>query len=91
MRRVCSTGKYCHEAALRIVLGCMEGHANRHRRYIVPLLSVHINFYVRLCVRIYSSKEKAREPAERIRRENPPRDLPRPHGEFAERIRRGPG
>ena len=35
---------------------------------MVPLLSVHINFYVRLCVRIYSSKEKAREPAERTRR-----------------------
>lgn len=43
--------KYCHEAALRIVLACMEGHANRHRRYIVPLLSMHINFYVRLCAR----------------------------------------
>ena len=54
---------------------------SRHGRYVVPLLSVHINFYVRLCVRIYSSKEKAREFAERIRRENPPR-------EFAERIRR---
>ena len=38
------------QAALRIVLGCMESHANRHRRYLVPLLSVHINFYVRLFV-----------------------------------------
>ena len=47
--------KYCHEAALRIVLACMEGHANRHRRYIVPLLSMHINFYVRLFVRVYTS------------------------------------
>eukprot|EP00966_Prymnesium_polylepis_P134385 3105794-Prymnesium_polylepis.1 len=25
-------GKYCHEAALRIVLSCMESHANRHKR-----------------------------------------------------------
>ena len=47
--------KYCHEAALRIVLSCMEGHANRHRRYIRPLLAVHINFYVRLFVRVYTS------------------------------------
>lgn len=47
--------KYCHEAALRIVLSCMEGHANRHKKYIVPLLSVHINFYVRLFVRVYTS------------------------------------
>ena len=30
-------GKYCHEAALRIVLGCVDSHANRHKRYVVPL------------------------------------------------------
>ena len=47
--------KYCHEAALRIVLSCIESHANRHKRYIVPLLCVHINFYVRLFVRVYTS------------------------------------
>ena len=35
--------KYCHEAALRIVLSCIEGHANRHRRYIVPMLSVRVD------------------------------------------------
>ncbi|KAL1521571.1 hypothetical protein AB1Y20_021230 [Prymnesium parvum] len=51
----CLKGKHCHESALRIVLSCMEDHANRHRRYIVPLVAVHINFYVRLCVRVYTS------------------------------------
>ena len=29
---------FCHEQALRIVLGCMQTHAARHKRFIVPLL-----------------------------------------------------
>ncbi|KAK4409810.1 putative tRNA (guanine(26)-N(2))-dimethyltransferase 2 [Sesamum angolense] len=48
-------GKYCHEMALRIVLACIESHANRYRRYIVPVLSVQMDFYVRVFVRIYTS------------------------------------
>ncbi|KAL0431789.1 UNVERIFIED_CONTAM: putative tRNA (guanine(26)-N(2))-dimethyltransferase 2 [Sesamum radiatum] len=48
-------GKYCHEMALRIVLACIESHANRYRRYIVPVLSVKMDFYVRVFVRIYTS------------------------------------
>ncbi|EXB77658.1 putative tRNA (guanine(26)-N(2))-dimethyltransferase 2 [Morus notabilis] len=48
-------GKYCHEMALRILLACIESHANRYKRYIVPVLSVQIDFYVRVFVRIYSS------------------------------------
>ena len=53
--------KSCHEGALRIVLACMEAHANRHRRYIVPLLSMHINFYVRLFVRVYTSPNEVKK------------------------------
>ncbi|KAJ8557211.1 hypothetical protein K7X08_002836 [Anisodus acutangulus] len=48
-------GKYCHEMALRILLACIESHANRYKRYIVPVLTVHMDFYVRAFVRIYSS------------------------------------
>ncbi|XP_031095894.1 probable tRNA (guanine(26)-N(2))-dimethyltransferase 2 isoform X1 [Ipomoea triloba] len=48
-------GKYCHEMALRILLACIESHANRHKRYIVPILSVQMDFYVRVFVRIYTS------------------------------------
>ncbi|CAB4305177.1 unnamed protein product [Prunus armeniaca] len=48
-------GKYCHEMALRILLACIESHANRYKRYIVPVLSVQMDFYVRVFVRIYSS------------------------------------
>ncbi|KAL8471820.1 hypothetical protein ACS0TY_029162 [Phlomoides rotata] len=48
-------GNYCHEMALRILLACIESHANRYKRYIVPVLSIHMNFYVRVFVRIYTS------------------------------------
>ncbi|XP_010257973.1 PREDICTED: probable tRNA (guanine(26)-N(2))-dimethyltransferase 2 [Nelumbo nucifera] len=48
-------GKYCHEMALRILLACIESHANRYKRYIVPVLSVQIDFYVRVFVRIFTS------------------------------------
>ncbi|KAI4352397.1 hypothetical protein L6164_006655 [Bauhinia variegata] len=48
-------GKYCHEMALRILLASIESHANRYKRYVVPVLSVQMNFYVRVFVRIYTS------------------------------------
>lgn len=40
--------------ALRIVLQCVESHANRYGRYVVPLLSISADFYVRVFVRIFS-------------------------------------
>ncbi|WIA32628.1 hypothetical protein OEZ86_003431 [Tetradesmus obliquus] len=46
---------YCHEAAVRILLACLESHANRYKRYIVPLLSVHMDFYIRVFVRVFTS------------------------------------
>ncbi|KAI9120831.1 hypothetical protein K1719_007864 [Acacia pycnantha] len=48
-------GKYCHEMALRILLASIESHANRYKRYIVPVLCVQMDFYVRVFVRIYTS------------------------------------
>ncbi|KMZ60991.1 tRNA (guanine(26)-N(2))-dimethyltransferase [Zostera marina] len=48
-------GKYCHEMALRILLASIEAHANRYKRYIVPILSVQMDFYIRVFVRIYTS------------------------------------
>ncbi|PSS35089.1 TRNA (guanine(26)-N(2))-dimethyltransferase [Actinidia chinensis var. chinensis] len=48
-------GKYCHEMALRILLACIESHANRYKRYIVPVLSVQMDFYARVFVRIFTS------------------------------------
>lgn len=50
-----SRAKYCHEMALRILLACIESHANRYKRYIVPVLSVSVDFYIRVFVRIFTS------------------------------------
>jgi len=47
-------GKYCHEMALRILLASIESHANRYKRYIVPVLSVFMDFYVRVFVRVFT-------------------------------------
>lgn len=32
----------------------MQSHANRYKRYIVPILSVQMDFYIRVFVRIYT-------------------------------------
>eukprot|EP00850_Spirogloea_muscicola_P011482 SM000071S21106 [mRNA] locus=s71:391555:399694:+ [translate_table: standard] len=48
-------GKFCHEMALRILLASIESHANRYKRHIVPVLSLSVDFYVRVFVRIYTS------------------------------------
>ncbi|EKM55583.1 uncharacterized protein PHACADRAFT_256307 [Phanerochaete carnosa HHB-10118-sp] len=47
--------EYCHEAALRLVLHSLATSAARYGRYIQPLLSLSIDFYVRLFVRVRSS------------------------------------
>lgn len=52
--------KSCHEMAVRILLQCIESHANRYSRYIVPLLSISADFYIRVFVRVYTSAHKCK-------------------------------
>ncbi|XP_072167824.1 tRNA (guanine(26)-N(2))-dimethyltransferase-like isoform X1 [Diadema setosum] len=52
--------KSCLEMALRIVLNCIETQANRYNRYIVPVLSVAVDFYVRVFVRVHISQSKVK-------------------------------
>ncbi|KAL0581707.1 RNA methyltransferase tRNA(m5U54)methyltransferase [Marasmius crinis-equi] len=47
--------EYCHEAALRLVLHTVSTSASRYGRYIEPLLSLSIDFYVRLFIRVNTS------------------------------------
>ncbi|KAL7283462.1 hypothetical protein ACG7TL_002894 [Trametes sanguinea] len=47
--------EYCHEAALRLVLHTLATSAARYGRYVQPLLSLSIDFYVRLFVRVYTA------------------------------------
>lgn len=50
----------CHEMALRIILHCIESHAARHSRYIVPMASFSVDFYFRLFVKVYTGPYKAK-------------------------------
>ncbi|KAI0807501.1 N2,N2-dimethylguanosine tRNA methyltransferase [Fomes fomentarius] len=47
--------EYCHEAALRLVLHTLATSAARYGRYIQPLISLSIDFYVRLFVRVHTA------------------------------------
>ena len=55
--------KACHELALRTLLASIQSAAVRYKRHIVPLLSVSIDFYVRVFVRVYTSASAAKESA----------------------------
>lgn len=47
--------KACHEMALRILLNSIETQATRYGRYIRPLLSISVDFYVRVFVQVFTS------------------------------------
>ncbi|KAF0691189.1 Aste57867_17537 [Aphanomyces stellatus] len=46
---------YLHENALRMVLHSIESAAAKYGKYIVPIVSCSIDFYVRVFVRVYKS------------------------------------
>ncbi|XP_051940585.1 tRNA (guanine(26)-N(2))-dimethyltransferase isoform X2 [Hippocampus zosterae] len=48
--------KYCHELALRIILHSLDQRANAYQRYIQPLLSVSVDFYIRVFVRVFTGQ-----------------------------------
>ena len=47
---------FCHEQAIRIVLYAIERAANRYGRYIEPMISLHLDFFVRVFVRVHYGK-----------------------------------
>ncbi|XP_035311399.1 tRNA (guanine(26)-N(2))-dimethyltransferase isoform X1 [Cricetulus griseus] len=53
----------CHEMALRIVLHSLDLHANCYQRFVVPLLSISADFYVRVFVRIFTGQAKVKSSA----------------------------
>jgi len=48
------------EVALRTLLNAVDTAANRYSRYIVPWMSVSIDFYVRVFVRVFKSQHEAK-------------------------------
>ena len=53
----------CHELALRILLQSIESAANRYNRYIEPWVSLSIDFYVRVFVRVYTGAHEVKQSA----------------------------
>ena len=51
---------YGHEQALRILLFAIDSVAAAQKKYIVPLLSMSIDFYVRVFLRVHSSAYEAK-------------------------------
>lgn len=56
-------GNFCHEFALRILLRSIDQAALKYGRYIVPLLSLSIDFYVRVFVQIFTGPNEAKKSA----------------------------
>lgn len=54
---------YCHEQAIRILLASISTTAAKYKRYIVPVLSCSIDFYVRVFVRVYTSPAEVKNTA----------------------------
>lgn len=51
----------CHELALRILLQSINNIAVRYARYIVPVLSISVDFYFRVFIRVFDGQKKAKE------------------------------
>ena len=43
---------YCHEHALRMILYTINTMANKHGKYVIPMISLTVDFYVRLFIRV---------------------------------------
>lgn len=56
----------CHEFAVRILLQCIESHANRYGRYIEPLLSLSIDFYCRVFVRVHTGQAMCKQSTSKL-------------------------
>jgi tRNA (guanine26-N2/guanine27-N2)-dimethyltransferase len=50
-----SKSKYCHEFALRILLYQLSATANKYQLAIIPVMSLAVDFYVRVFVKVVSS------------------------------------
>ena len=49
---------YCHEQALRMVLYTINSMANKHGKRVEPLISLTVDFYVRLFMRVKTAPQE---------------------------------
>ena len=59
-----------HLQAIRIVLKAISQFASQSKRYIVPLISLHIDFYVRVFVQVFESASAVKDCASKLRSVN---------------------
>ncbi|XP_072255575.1 tRNA (guanine(26)-N(2))-dimethyltransferase isoform X2 [Pyxicephalus adspersus] len=52
--------RFCHEMALRILLHSLDLRSNCYQRYIVPLISISADFYIRVFVRVFTGQAKVK-------------------------------
>ncbi|GAA6003324.1 tRNA (guanine26-N2)-dimethyltransferase [Rhodotorula paludigena] len=57
---ICVNAEYSHEVALRLVLNALATTAARYGRYIEPQLSLSIDFYVRLFIRVRTAPKEVK-------------------------------
>ena len=57
----CVNAEYSHEVGLRLVLNSLSSTAARYGRYITPLLSFSIDFYVRLFVVVNTGPNQVKD------------------------------
>ena len=53
--------EYSHEVALRLLLHAISTSAGRYGRYMEPLLTLSIDFYIRVFVRIYTRPQEVKK------------------------------
>jgi len=58
--------KASHEAAFRIVLNTIQSHALKYKRVIEPLVSIFVDFYVRIFVRVHTSSLESKSGFSRV-------------------------
>jgi tRNA (guanine26-N2/guanine27-N2)-dimethyltransferase len=51
---------FCHESALRILLAALDSCGNRYKKTIEPLMSLSVDFYVRVFVRVVAGAKSVR-------------------------------
>lgn len=55
--------RFVHEMSLRILLHAIDATANKYKRHIVPWLSLSVDFYVRVFVRVFESPAEVKRSA----------------------------
>jgi len=52
--------KFCHEFAIRIILNQLKATANKYQKVVVPVLSLSVDFYIRVFVQVIESASQAK-------------------------------